>query len=153
MGASAAWKGQRCDGLVFTQVSGAVNNVKLSHSGMEGVDMRAWIFSDLQLPPGGSLTMTRVPAADVCICAGNVSSAGMAAGIEWLGLAVCPHMPVVYVPGNRDYRGPSIPEVMERSRFEAAAFPSLHILDEEEVVLGGGPICRSDPLVGPESLR
>lgn len=61
----------------------------------------------------------------------------MAAGIRSLGDAVCPHMPVVYVPGNRDYRGPAIPEVMERSRAEAAAYPDLHILDEEAVVLEG----------------
>lgn len=99
--------------------------------------MRAWIFSDLHLPAGGQSAATAVPQADVCICAGNVSEGGIVESVRWLGRIVCPHMPVIFVPGNLDYRGSSIPEVMQEGRSEARAFPLLHILDEEVRVLGG----------------
>lgn len=98
--------------------------------------MRAWIFSDLHLAKDAG-PLIPVPRADVCVCAGNVVSGGLEESVRWLGAKVCPHMPVILVPGNYDYRGPSIPEVMEEGRIIARQFPRLHILDEQVVVLEG----------------
>ncbi|OWV90372.1 metallophosphoesterase [Rhizobium sp. R693] len=98
--------------------------------------MKAWIFSDLHLQQDRGFPAA-VPEADVCICAGNIGSGGLMESVGWLGETVCPHMPVVLVPGNRDYRGPSIPEVMEQGRSHAARFRRLHILDEQVAVVGG----------------
>jgi hypothetical protein len=39
--------------------------------------MKAWIFSDLYLELGGVSSSLSIPAADICICAGNVMTGGL----------------------------------------------------------------------------
>ncbi len=100
--------------------------------------MKAWILSDLHLEPSvETLDESAIPEADVCICAGNVSSAGMAAGLRLLGRSLCARMPVVFVPGTHDYKGRSIPEVKADALAEASRFPGLHLLDERTLILRG----------------
>lgn len=100
--------------------------------------MRAWVFSDLHLHPAlSTLDGYPIPQADVCICPGNISTAGMAAGVRLLGRSICPKMPVIFVPGTCDYKGRSMPEVMADARDEAERYPGLHLLQEQTLLLDG----------------
>src|ERR1700712_3531305 len=81
--------------------------------------MRAWIVSDIHASLtdvfGGS--GLRIPQADICICAGDVSNNIMTT-IAFLRREIERHMPVVLVLGNHDIYGLSIDLALERARRE-----------------------------------
>ncbi|MGV8939158.1 MAG: metallophosphoesterase [Allorhizobium sp.] len=79
--------------------------------------MRAWIISDIHHARIDSLLGNGllVPAADVCICAGDITNA-IADSISYIRRFIEPHMPVVLTLGNHDYYGASIDFALERGR-------------------------------------
>jgi len=87
------------------------------------------ILSDLHLSRG-ELDPPRT-GADVVVLAGDI--ARPAAAVEWarrLG------KPVVYVPGNHEFYGASLPGTVGQLHRLAAGSP-VHVLDDGEVTLGG----------------
>jgi Icc-related predicted phosphoesterase len=71
--------------------------------------------------------------ADVVVVAGDVHI-GLQ-GLEWLQ-AHFPRTPVVYVLGNHEYYGQSVPELTDRVR-RSAAGSDVHVLEREAVRIGG----------------
>ncbi|MCQ1839070.1 metallophosphoesterase [Neorhizobium galegae] len=101
--------------------------------------MRAWIVSDihhsrLDLLRGRSL---HIPDADLCICAGDVSS-NMGVTIAYLMQHIEPRMPVVLVFGNHDYYHFSISMALEQARLKVQG-TGVHLLENESVEIAG---CR-----------
>ncbi|MGO7319380.1 metallophosphoesterase [Rhizobium ruizarguesonis] len=90
--------------------------------------MKIWIFSDLHLEMGGPSNFD-IPAADLCICAGDILDCGPAASVRLLGEVVAPSMPVVFVPGNREYYRSSIVEGFAAGVEEAKKYDGVSILD------------------------
>lgn len=91
--------------------------------------MKIQILSDLHL----SVAPMEVPrtAADVVVLAGDIARPRQA--IEWaLGFA----QPVVYVPGNHEYYGGSLPAVAAELRALARG-THVHVLDEDALELEG----------------
>jgi predicted phosphohydrolase len=99
--------------------------------------MRAWIFSDLHIEMDLNFTLTKIPDADVCLCAGDILDGGVIASLLWLGEFVAPHMPVVFVPGNHEYYRSSIKEGLAAGYKLAETYDDLFLLDGDAVVLGG----------------
>jgi len=100
--------------------------------------MKAWIFSDLSNVSGRCLTAGAAPSADVCICAGDICEGGPARTVRYLGEHISREMPVVLVPGNREYYHASMVEgLREAMNLAASFFPNVHVLSRRSVVLGG----------------
>lgn len=100
--------------------------------------MRLWIFSCLQLDHPGQEAFpgdVAIPDADVTVVAGDLHRP-LSRSVESLA-PVAARMPVVYVPGNRDYYQ-CLPMREEAAKArEAAARLGIHLLDDEGVTLGG----------------
>lgn len=101
--------------------------------------MRAWIVSDihhskLDLLRGRSL---RIPDADICICAGDVSD-NMGVSIAYLMQNIEPHMPVVLVLGNHDYYSFSIAMALKRARLKVRG-TRIYLLENQSIEISG---CR-----------
>ncbi|MGR8963765.1 metallophosphoesterase [Rhizobium leguminosarum] len=101
--------------------------------------MRAWILSDIHHSLVGGLfgTPIKVPDADVCICAGDVSD-DITTSIHYLRRYIEPKMPIVLVLGNHDYFGSSISFALGRVRAETNG-TQIHFLEDQAVELFG---CR-----------
>ncbi|MBB4289505.1 hypothetical protein GGE16_001521 [Rhizobium leguminosarum] len=91
--------------------------------------MKAWIFSDLHLEFPESRKQLDVPAADICICAGDILDGGVAPSVRWLGENVSKKMPVVFVPGNHEYYRASLVEGFAAGLEESKNFPGVFVLD------------------------
>ena len=104
--------------------------------------MRLWVFSDLHLPrPGGYLAArdvlpSRLPDADVCICAGDVADGWPQGAIAWLDEQIGAHMPVLLVLGNHEFYGGSITETREAAR-AATLGTAVTLLDDDVVEIDG----------------
>lgn len=105
---------------------------------------KIWALSDFQrdinregglfVPPGG------VPDADVLVVAGDFHPPLSNSVVALSKIAA--HIPVIYVPGNRDYYGAeTIEQELDQARNIAArSIPGskgFHILDNEDVVVAG----------------
>ncbi|MDN5842281.1 MAG: metallophosphoesterase family protein [Alcaligenaceae bacterium] len=93
------------------------------------MDVRLHILSDLHLSQQGM----PAPAvhADLSILAGDI--ARPEAAMKWAaGLG----RPVLYVPGNHEFYGSSIPETRRRLAEQAARL-GIHLLDQGQIVLHG----------------
>ncbi|MBV6273567.1 metallophosphoesterase family protein [Alcaligenaceae bacterium CGII-47] len=91
--------------------------------------MRLHIISDLHLSVHG---MSVPPLrADLSILAGDI--ARPAAAMQW---AATLGRPVLYVPGNHEFYGGSIPETRQRLAQEAHLH-GIHLLDQAQIVLNG----------------
>ncbi|NEH27446.1 metallophosphoesterase [Rhizobium ruizarguesonis] len=99
--------------------------------------MRAWIISDIHHFGGLVGTTVKVPEADVCICAGDVSD-DIKSSIQYLRQHIEPHMPVVLVLGNHDYFGSGIEFALQTARHEALG-RRIFILEDEAIEMSG---CR-----------
>src|SRR3546814_1300972 len=93
------------------------------------MDVRLHILSDLHLSQQG---MPAPPVhADLSILAGDI--ARPEAAMKWAaGLG----RPALYVPGNHEFYGSSIPETRRRLA-EHAAELGIHLLDQGQIVLHG----------------
>ncbi|TBG84531.1 phosphohydrolase [Rhizobium leguminosarum] len=101
--------------------------------------MRAWIISDLHYSPMDALggTPLRIPDADICICAGDISE-NVSMSIAYLRRDIERHMPVILVLGNHDYYNSSIDFALERARREIAG-TRIHLLENQTIEIAG---CR-----------
>ena len=101
--------------------------------------MRAWIASDIHASPidifGGSAL--RVPDADICICAGDVSN-NVLTSIDFLQREIEPHMPVILVLGNHDFFDSSIEFTLEKARSKTDG-ANIHLLENQSIEITG---CR-----------
>jgi Icc-related predicted phosphoesterase len=109
--------------------------------------MRLNVISDLHLSRG-SLPPPSVEA-DLVVLAGDIARPAQA--IEWAtGLA----RPVLYVPGNHEFYGSSIPETLAELR-RLAAGTNVRVLDNEEWCIGNvrflASTLWSDFRLAPES--
>ncbi len=95
--------------------------------------MRLHILSDLHLEKA-SLNLAEVDAdADVVVLAGDTDVGTR--GIEW-ARRLADGRPVLYVAGNHEFYGGSLPGVIDDMR-AAADGSAIHVLENDEVVLGG----------------
>lgn len=92
--------------------------------------MRIRLYSDLHLELG-PFDPPSSEDVDVVILAGDIDVKGR--GIAFAKRFPCP---VVYVPGNHEYYGSSIPRLTEKLK-EAAKSSNVHVLEGDSVVLGG----------------
>ncbi|MBB3411906.1 Icc-related predicted phosphoesterase [Rhizobium sp. BK316] len=101
--------------------------------------MRAWIVSDIHFSAADALwgTALRIPDADICICAGDISD-NISTSIAYLRRVIEPHMPVILVLGNHDYYNGSIDFTLERARREIDG-TRIHLLENERIEMAG---CR-----------
>jgi hypothetical protein len=97
--------------------------------------MRLWVFSDLKLTADVA-TPLAIPPADVCVVPGDIDLGGPEHSIEWLAQHVCPHMPVIFVAGNREFYLTGYIESLARGREVAAGIENLHFLENDEVSVG-----------------
>lgn len=93
------------------------------------MDVRLHILSDLHL--GVQDMQVPLLRADLTILAGDI--ARPASAMQW---AATLGRPVLYVPGNHEFYGSSIPETRERLASEAARH-GIHLLDQKEIILHG----------------
>jgi len=98
--------------------------------------MKAWIFSDLHLEVDESFQLN-IPAADVCLCAGDILDGGVVASILWLGQYIAPHMPVVFVPGNHEFYRGAINEGLASGYKLAESFDNVFLLNGDSAILDG----------------
>ncbi|NTI16073.1 phosphohydrolase [Agrobacterium rhizogenes] len=101
--------------------------------------MRAWIISDIHYSRLGEMfgNSIRVPEADVCLCAGDVSDV-VSTSIAYLRRHIEPYMPVILVLGNHDYYNSSIDFALESGRRQVEG-TRIHLLENESIELDG---CR-----------
>lgn len=99
--------------------------------------MRIWLYSDWHLEhykvPERDVTAAGIPDADLCIVPGDMHRGDLA--VEFLG-ELSQHIPVVYVAGNHDFYGNSMPDIRSRMAIEAARFPDLYVLDPGVALFG-----------------
>lgn len=93
--------------------------------------MRLHVLSDLHLERASFSAVA--PAADVVILAGDIARG--ADGVEWAS-RWAPEVPVLYVAGNHEFYGHSLPGLTHALR-EAATGSSVRVLEDEEMLLGG----------------
>ncbi|MBA9030956.1 metallophosphoesterase [Rhizobium leguminosarum] len=98
--------------------------------------MRAWIISDLHYSPTDALMGMpfRVPDADICICAGDISE-NISISIAYLRRDIERHMPVILVLGNHDYYNGSLDFALERARREIAG-TRIRLLENQSIEIG-----------------
>lgn len=96
--------------------------------------MKIWLFSDLHLEFADLRQPLAIPDADVCVIAGDLCRAP-ANGVFWLAKHIAPAMPCVYVAGNHEFYKGSIREGLEDGRSAAAAFPNVHFLEDDAVII------------------
>lgn len=100
--------------------------------------MKAWIISDIHTVPFDQLwtQVVKVPDADICICAGDIISGLLTAGLDYLLTQIAPVMPVVLTLGNHEYFGLTPDQTIARAR-EKLVGSQVHLLENDTVEIGG----------------
>lgn len=98
--------------------------------------MRIWALSDLHVNFRVGWSPLRIPDAELCVCAGDVTEGGVANSVRWLKEHVLPAIPVLFVPGNHEFYGSSIREGLEEGRRAAIGVEDFHFLDKDVVEIG-----------------
>ena len=98
--------------------------------------MKIWILSDLHLEYADLRRRLVIPDADVCVMAGDLCRA-TATGVHWLAKDIAHAIPCVYVAGNHEFYKGSIKEGLEDGKAAAAGFPTVHLLENDQVVIDG----------------
>jgi len=93
--------------------------------------MRIHVLSDLHIEIGSYLP--HEVECDVVVLAGDIGN--HTSGIEW-ARRVWPDQQIIYVPGNHEYYGLERTSTLQAMR-EAASKLRVHLLDNDEVVIGG----------------
>ena len=99
---------------------------------------RIFFVTDLHLKiseAAGLAMPFRVPDADVCVVAGDVTDR-MLTGMEWIAGTVGRRMPVVMVLGNHDLYGQDMPAARRKAPARARAL-GIHLLDDSEALVEG----------------
>lgn len=99
--------------------------------------MKAWIISDIHTSRIDRLWSRPLvpPDADVCICAGDVTSE-LAASLDYMLANIEPVMPVVLTLGNHEYYGLTVDQAIARARRKVAG-SQVHLLENDTVEIGG----------------
>ncbi|TCB60136.1 phosphohydrolase [Rhizobium leguminosarum bv. viciae] len=99
--------------------------------------MKAWIISDIHYAPMDRLwsKSISVPDADICICAGDVSS-DLSDSLDYVLANIEPVMPVVMTLGNHEYIGLSPDQALDRARRKVAG-TNIHLLENEAIEIEG----------------
>ncbi|GAA2857830.1 metallophosphoesterase [Aminobacter niigataensis] len=98
--------------------------------------MRLWILSDLHLEIANLPGPLHVPAADVCVVAGDLCN-GIDRGVQWLEQHIAPCMPCIYVGGNHEFYRGAIIEGIAAGKVAASQTRRVHFLQNETVELDG----------------
>ena len=106
--------------------------------------MKLNILSDLHLGQGG-LPLPQT-GADLVILAGDI--ARPAEAMAWASRI---GQPVLYVAGNHEFYGGSLPGTMARLKALAAG-TQVRVLDDDAVVIGGGRFLLAFPAILGASL-
>ena len=99
--------------------------------------MRAWIISDIHIwaiQMRNGYVPFSIPAADVCILAGDVSNERRTA-VAYVKRFIAPMMPVVMVLGNHDYYGGTIQGELERALADTAG-TDIQLLEDGSCTFG-----------------
>ena len=99
--------------------------------------MRIRVLSDLHeeyAPRLGALEFDALPV-DVTILAGDIANSVHA--IDIAGLAAFEKTQVIVVPGNHEYYGGQMNEVLAKMRMAAAKKSNIHLLDQDSITLHG----------------
>jgi Icc-related predicted phosphoesterase len=108
--------------------------------------MRFWAFSDLHQDFGEWVPPRRKKSAaanggrprhDAVIVAGDICE-GFENGIQWIVDAELNEQPVIVLRGNHESYGHDYDRTMDAARAVAARHPNIHILQNDELVLGDG---------------
>lgn len=98
--------------------------------------MRIWPVSDLHEEFAKWAPPDVVPDHDVVVVAGDLITR-MRRGPARLHDMGLDERPVVYVGGNHEFYGETRDRELEKAREAARAYPNIHILQDEEVVIHG----------------
>jgi len=103
--------------------------------------MKAWIFSDTHLPDVNvpiTKVFSRIPEANLCICAGDIVEYDPVASVGWLAQHIRPHMRVIFVIGNHEFYnlGSSMERDRQRTKI-AADWSNIDLLDDSAVNIEG----------------
>ena len=98
--------------------------------------MKIWVLSDLHFAMSHLDWDIEFPDADVCVVAGDVADPP-SESIRWLAENIGIRMPVVFVAGNHEYYGHYYEDALAAGRTAALSFPSVHFLENDEVVIDG----------------
>lgn len=72
--------------------------------------------------------------ADVVLLVGDIDT--KARGVKWASEAF-PNSQVLYVPGNHEYYGGQLQHTLTKMREAAADTPNVHVMDRDELIIGG----------------
>lgn len=100
--------------------------------------MKIWVFSDLHLQADeleDRDILTVIPEADLCVVAGDLIGGDIVRGMEWLAENIRPQMRTIFVPGNHEFYGRAIDEVLEAGR-RSAIVNGIDFLDDEAINFG-----------------
>lgn len=110
---------------------------------LEGKTMDLWVLSDLHLTNMDTFgDKLRIPDADLCIVAGDVSD-DLEASMKWMSRVIRPRMPVLYVLGNHCLFGRTLNSVVDEGRQLAKRY-GIILLENDTLT------CRLD---GREKVR
>jgi Icc-related predicted phosphoesterase len=98
--------------------------------------VKIWLFSDLHME-FANIELVPPASADICVCAGDLTTKGIINSLAWLKTYIVPAMPVVFVAGNHEYYRAVVVESLRDARAFAAETPGLHFLENESVSLFG----------------
>jgi predicted phosphodiesterase len=98
--------------------------------------MRFWVFSDLHIDVGPYELPEPRPAHDAVLIAGDIC-AGMVRGVRWIASQGLNQRPVVYIGGNHEFYGTTRDGGLQAAREEAARHRNIHLLQDDEMRLGG----------------
>lgn len=99
--------------------------------------MRIWIMSDLHLEFSEMRLPLKIPEADVCVVAGDVTTGGVVPSLRWLHDNISFRMPVVFVAGNHEFYGASFVEARRRAHDVVPRVENIHFLDGETIEIDG----------------
>ncbi|MGE7368251.1 metallophosphoesterase [Neorhizobium sp. NPDC001467] len=94
-------------------------------------------MSDLHLEASPMRLPLKIPQADVCVCAGDLTIHGIVPSLRWLHDHVSFRMPVVFVAGNHEFYDAVFRDSLQAAREAAPLLDDIHFLDGGTVTLGG----------------
>jgi predicted phosphodiesterase len=95
---------------------------------------RVGILSDLHLE-NSNMSLEGI-SCDILVLAGDICTE-FAVTSRLLEYSIPSHIPVIYVPGNHEYEGKRIKDVMPKLKELEKDFPNLHVLQNEAVDVDG----------------
>ena len=95
--------------------------------------MKIQILSDIHLEFGDYGFQDA--GADVVVLAGDIHTKNR--GLEWVLNAIPGDMPIIYVYGNHELYGKSLPSLIDKGKLFAKEYSRLHVLEDNHVAIDG----------------